>query len=59
MYRDELLDEARRMMKSAGIDQELEDDRIAMVEDIIYDQPVYAREPNSSQMRNYQNSKIS
>lgn len=37
IFRDDLLDEARRMMKSAGMNQDLEDDRIIQVEDIIYD----------------------
>jgi hypothetical protein len=37
IFRDELLDEARGMMKSAGLNQRLEDDRIVRVDDIIYD----------------------
>ena len=49
------------MMKSAGMSQDLEDERIIQIEDIIYDQPALGinREPASSQLRNYQNSRIS
>jgi hypothetical protein len=37
IYRDELLDEARRILKVEGLGQEIEDDRIVALEDIIYD----------------------
>jgi pyrimidine operon attenuation protein/uracil phosphoribosyltransferase len=37
MFRDDLLDEARKMMKSSGMNQDLEDERIIQIEDIIYD----------------------
>jgi hypothetical protein len=40
MFRDELIDEARQMMKSAGINRHLEDDRIFKMDEIIYDQPI-------------------
>ena len=39
MFRDDLIDEARKMMKSAGMNQDLEDERIIQIEDLIYDQP--------------------
>lgn len=39
MFRDELLDEARRMLKSAGNDQDVIDDRIIDIENIVYDLP--------------------
>lgn len=42
MFRDELIDEARQMLKSAGVNQRLEDDRIVRVDEIIYDQPMGA-----------------
>jgi hypothetical protein len=60
IYRDELLDEARRIIKVEGLGHELEDDRIVALEDIIYDQPMAGlrgdrdnREHNNSQIRNY------
>lgn len=37
IFRDELIDEARRYLKSAGINRELVDDRIIEVDDLIYD----------------------
>ena len=65
LFRDELIDEARQMMKSAGINRHLEDDRIVKMDDIIYDQPITTnlrgdgREQHSSQLRNYQPSRVS
>ena len=40
IFRDELIDEARQMLKSSGINRHLEDDRIVKMDDIIYDQPI-------------------
>jgi hypothetical protein len=47
MFRDDLIDEARKMMKSAGMNQDLEDERIVQIEDIIYDQPSAGQRDNT------------
>ena len=43
IFRDELLEEARKMMKSAGVSQDLEDERIIPIADIVYDQQIAIR----------------
>ena len=44
IFRDELIDEARRMLKSAGVRQELDDRRIVDVEDMFYEGQVVVKD---------------
>lgn len=37
IFRDELIDEARRMLRSAGVNQSLDDRRIVDIKDLYHD----------------------
>jgi|APSaa5957512535_1039671.scaffolds.fasta_scaffold82259_1 hypothetical protein len=63
VYRDELIDEARRVLKSAGLDEgRVHDERISGIEEIVYDHKTIFdsgagaanRGGGDSQLRNYQ-----
>ena len=54
-YRDQVIEEAKRIMKEVGIDNELVDDRIVELEDIVYDHGSLfnPNQRDSSQLKNY------
>ena len=65
VFRDDLIDEARRMLKSAGAGSELNDNRVIDVDDLLYD-PFDKRDRSnpreteqSSRLRNYNQSRVS
>lgn len=54
-FRDQMIDEAKRIMKEMGINNELVDDRIIELDDIVYDHGSIFNptQRDSSQLKNY------